>query len=237
MKFAPYSFSRISTYNTCPKKFDYQYNQKIKVPFVYSEALIKGGCVHHILENHPNVSTHKHQAKYQHIADKFLETDLGQHIFSYEHKREIDIGLTKDLELCDYKDKTAMFRGSVDCMAFDGTTMMLIDYKTGKLRDEKYTNYDQLSWYAIYFFIRYPKLENINISYVYVEHENQFKHKDYTRDDLETLTKTLTDNINKIEQDENFEHNIGPLCNYCDFQDHCDNERIQNIPNSFLDQL
>ena len=31
MKYRPYSYSKINTYTSCPKKFDFKYIQKIKV--------------------------------------------------------------------------------------------------------------------------------------------------------------------------------------------------------------
>jgi CRISPR/Cas system-associated exonuclease Cas4 (RecB family) len=224
LKFAPYSFSRISTHKQCPRKFKYSYVDDVKVPFVYSEPLMKGGAVHHILEHHPELSTHKHQAKYQHIADKFLETDLAREIMMYERKVELDIGLTAELKPCAYGSKEAMFRGSIDCMFYNETTktMVLVDWKTGKLREPKWQSFDQLMYYAIYMFIKYPKLNNIMISYVFVEHENAENNMSLARQYLRNYVTQLMGDIGAVEADIDYPKNATKLCDYCDYKSHCD---------------
>jgi len=154
----------------------------------------------------------------------------------WEHKRESSFGLTKALMPCNYSDPEALFRGSVDCLFYNDTEhkLILIDYKTGKIPDDKYMSYKQLSWYAIYFFIKYPKLDSIHISYVYIEHENKEYSLLFSRDDLNDLKIELIQNITKIERDNCFAIKSGPLCNYCEYQNHCDNEPAQTPPNSFL---
>lgn len=238
MKYNPYSYSKISVYNQCPKKFKYKYIDKVKVPYVYSEPLIKGGCIHSILEYHPDKSPHKHQEKYQYIVDNFLDTDLGREIFMYDGKCEIDFGLTRKLEPCDYYNKEALFRGSVDRMLYNESQnkMILLDYKSGNIPDEKYMSYKQLSWYALYFFIKYPKLENIQISYVYVEHNEKERSLTFSRNNINELKIDLLKNITNIEVTNDFSTNTSSLCEYCEYQEHCESERL-SIQNSFLSEL
>ena len=52
MRFSPYSFSRMSSYETCPKKFQFSYIDKIPVNRS-TTALDKGSYIHHCLELHP----------------------------------------------------------------------------------------------------------------------------------------------------------------------------------------
>ena len=50
IKFAPYSYSKISTFVSCPKKFKFQYIDKIGT-FLDTPALIKGRTIHYLIEN------------------------------------------------------------------------------------------------------------------------------------------------------------------------------------------
>lgn len=114
LKFAPYSFSRISTFQTCPRKFKYTYIDKADKQPQNMEPLLKGGAVHHILENYPKPSTHKLAPQYQHIVDEFLRTDHGRKLMFRDSTREFDFGLDSNLMPCSYNSKDAIFRGSVD---------------------------------------------------------------------------------------------------------------------------
>ncbi len=223
MKYSPYSFSKINTYS-CNRKFKYNYIDKVKQQPQNMEPLLKGGAVHHILEHHPEKSTHKLAPKYQHIADKFLKSKLGLKYLSKDSIREFDFGLTKELTPTEYKDKDALFRGSIDFMYNDGEKLVIIDWKSGKIKDQKWQDYTQLNWYAIYFFQKYPKLNQILISYVYIEHDNYENPLLLDRKYLDNYINDLTSKIHNIEQDTEFSKNETKLCDWCNYQQHCIND-------------
>jgi len=113
LKFAPYSFSKINTFVQCPRKFKYSYIDKLPRGETDKTALYKGSALHNILENYPNAGTHKLAPKYQPIIDKFLKSKY-LHYLERESVKELSIGLTPQLTPCEYKDKSAMFRGFID---------------------------------------------------------------------------------------------------------------------------
>jgi CRISPR/Cas system-associated exonuclease Cas4 (RecB family) len=216
LKFAPYSYSRISTFVTCPRKFKYSYIDKIEVQKEPSEALIKGSAVHELLEHYPN-NLPEHE-KYKPIVDKFAETLIGKYVLNRKSMREFDFGLTADLKPCDYWAEECMFRGSIDCIITDDM-LVLVDYKTGKYKDIKWQSFDQLMFYAIYFFKRYT-LDSISIRYLYVEHDSD-NSLILQRKYLNNYIKELMDNINNIESCEDFIKKESKLCDYCDYQEFC----------------
>ena len=221
MKYTPYSFSKISTYKTCPRKFKYCYIDKVKKNKIDMTALLKGGAVHSILENYPEKSTHKLAPKYQHIVDEFIQTDLGKKYLNEESIREFGFGLTEDLTPTIYSDKSAIFRGWVDYICTIDDLLYICDWKSGKAKDPKWQEYDQLMFYAIYFFQRYEKIDRIKISYVYVEHKDCENDILLERKYLDNYKKDLLDSISKIEMDEVFDKKPSLLCEYCEFKDHC----------------
>lgn len=224
MKYSPYSFSKLSTHKQCNRKFKYNYIDKAPQDKKDMTALLKGGAVHSILEHYPHQSTHKLAPQYQHIADKFIETKLGKLYLTQNSIKEYDFGLTTKLIPTTYSDKEALFRGSIDFICTIDKTLYLCDWKTGKYKEEKWQLYDQLMFYAIYFFQKYENINTINISYVYVEHENMENTMILERQYLDTYIQELVELILNVEHDEDFKKTISPLCNYCEFKTHCDND-------------
>ena len=115
-KFAPYSFSKLSTHKQCNRKFKYQYIDRAPQAYIDRTALFKGSAIHNILENYPKPGTHKMAPQYEHIATKFIESPLGQQYLEVPHTVELKIGLNYNLEPCEYNEKDALFRGFVDHM-------------------------------------------------------------------------------------------------------------------------
>jgi hypothetical protein len=112
MIFAPYSFSKINTWKTCPRQFKYRYIDKLPTQPRDMTALLKGSAVHSILENYPDPGTHKLSTQYADVAQKFLDSHYVK-LFSYPNIRELAVGISHDLEPVEYS-KTSMFRGYID---------------------------------------------------------------------------------------------------------------------------
>lgn len=219
--YRPYSFSKLDTYDQCNAMFKFQYIDKAPKSETDLTPLLKGGAVHSILENYPEESTHKLAPKYQHIADAFIESHLGKKYLHRDSTREYSFGLTPELEPCEYKDKTAVFRGFIDYICIIDGVINLIDWKTSKkMKEEKWQNFNQLMFYAIYFFKKYPTVNTIKISYVYVEHNDE-NSITLERKYLENYIQQLMNLIESVEQDTEFKKNITKLCEWCQYQEHC----------------
>jgi len=221
MKFAPYSFSKLNCHEQCNRRFKYQYVDKIKQEDCNRTALVKGGAVHSILEHYPNPSNHKRASAYQALVNVFAESKLGQKYLTHESVREIKFGMTGELEECGYFIKECMFRGSVDFVALIDGVLHLNDWKTGKLKEQRYQNYDQLTFYAVYFFKKYPNINKIRISYVYVEHDTENDIM-LERKYLENYIDCLMEPIQRTEADKQYKKCPSRLCDWCPYQMHCE---------------
>ena len=226
MKYSPYSFSKLSTHKHCNKKFYYNYIEKAPKDKMDITALLKGGAIHSIIEHHPEQTTHKLAPKYQHIVDNFVRTNLGEKYLTQDSIREFDFGLTKDLQPTSYSDKQALFRGSVDFICTIDDVLHLCDWKSGKYKDPKWQEYDQLMFYGIYFFQRYENIDTIKISYVYVEHEDMENDIVLERQYLDTYVSQLLELINNVENDSIFVKNPGRLCDWCEYKTHCNQDPV-----------
>jgi len=219
--YRPYSYSRLSLHDQCPRKFKYSYIDKLERGPTDRTALLKGGAVHSILENYPNRTTHKLAHKYHHIVDKFLNGEVSQKYFGdVSFMNEVSFGLTEELEPTTYGDKKALFRGKIDRVQVIDNLLYLCDWKTGKYREERFQDFRQLLFYAIYFFRRYPNINKIKICYVYVEHDLE-NEMILDREYLFNYVKQLTDIIIATESDREFPKSPSRLCDWCDYQQHC----------------
>lgn len=100
----------------------------------------------------------------------------------------------------------------------------LVDWwlrKTGKYREPKWQGYDQLLFYSIYFFKKYPKIDKIVLSYVYIEHEDHENDLTLERKYLRNYISQLMEWINNVETDKEFVKTPSGLCKYCKFKTHC----------------
>lgn len=223
LKYAPYSFSKISSFILCPKKFKYKYIDKIPQEPRDMTALLKGSCVHSMLEKYPSSSTNKLVPRYQYILDKFLKSKYKEYL-QIPSRREESFGLTSNLECTNYKDKNALFRGFIDYYTVKDDKMIIIDYKTGKYKDEKFQDFTQLMYYAIYMFKKYSKIDKIEIMYLYVEHEldnSLLLERKY----LNNYCTDLLTNIRNIETSE-YPKKVQVLCDYCEYQNSCNEDIV-----------
>lgn len=220
MNFRPYSFSKISTWVSCPKKFKYCYIDKVPVEERDRTPLIKGGAIHSILEHYPNPSNHKKAPEYQHIVDEYLKSGYRE-LFDLPNTRELAIALDENFNPVEYS-KSTLFRGYIDFVAMKDNRMLICDYKSGKAKDEKYQDYSQLIYYAIYMFNKYSKLEEIEIKYIYIEH-NLDNSVVLLRKNLKQYQNEFKTTIQNLESSD-FPKNITKLCDYCDYQEHCNKD-------------
>jgi CRISPR/Cas system-associated exonuclease Cas4 (RecB family) len=238
-KYAPYSWSRIQTYKQCPRKFKYQYIDKIPVEQKCQKALIKGKFIHSLLEHNGDINELKKSDDYKEIqksiGDCITKQDIKEFYEIYKtftntelYKKlnnnktlftELFIALDEDLKIVPYD--TALFRGYIDKVYVNPKTnkVYCIDWKTGKVNQKQ--TYGQLLFYSIGLFDKLPEnIESIELVYVYVEH-NKVQKKTVYRKDVEKYKKALLNTISKIEKDETFPKNESPLCDFCDFQELC----------------
>jgi hypothetical protein len=232
MKFNPYSFSKMNSFELCPKKFELSYIKKIKT-FTPNLATERGSYIHLLLEHHEdekevnfkfNIMQEEDIQKAHEVYEKFVESDLGKYYFSFLSESEIAFGVKRGdegFEPCGYGNKEALFRGKIDYFAMTNDTVIVADWKTGKVTD--YPAPLQLVMYAAWVFLKYPEIEKVISSFVYVEHLEE-KQYIFKRSHLTAILKKIVEKIVKIEKATDFEKSESPLCEYCSYraEGYCD---------------
>ncbi len=189
---APWSFSKLKAFEQCPKQF---YHEKVlkEYPFVQTDAIIYGNEFHKACENYIGDE--------EPLPEKFMYVKSA--LDTLNDKRgvklcEKKLGITADLEPCDFYDKRVWFRGIADLLIIDvvGDVAWVVDYKTGK--SAKYADKGQLELMALSVFAHYPDISRVKAGLFFVVAKDLVKET-YKNLDKATLWKKWMVNYARME--------------------------------------
>lgn len=161
-----WSHSAMSTYETCPQQYWWQYRSG-QYKYQSTAETAYGNAVHKALEmrGRDGVPMPTNMAQY----DIFIRAVLarpGRKVF--EQKMALD----KELRPVDYFAKEngksiVWLRGSVDVLNFrdDIGVVEVFDWKTGKRKDDR----DQLMLYAMMVMLHYPEVRVVRAGYCWLK--------------------------------------------------------------------
>ncbi len=244
------SYSAFDTYQNCSLKYKFQNVDKIKEPkskeavfgtlvhdtmkFIHAPALISpkleealahfsAGWNSDIFENELEERSAFSQGVAM-IQDYYKKNNPSQAIVvDLESRFAIEIGPVKSS--VDDRGARHIISGIIDRIDKTKDGYEIIDYKTTKKMpsQEKVDNDLQLSVYLNAFLARYPKeidrLDKITVSLYYLKHGVKLSST-RTREQLENAKKLFLEVVALIEE-EKFEPNVTPLCNWCGYQKFC----------------
>jgi RecB family exonuclease len=171
MSIAPWSFSKAKAFETCPKQF---YHEKIlkEYPVEETEAMRYGTEFHKACENYIGEGKPLPK-KFDFIKDTLDALNKKRGVKLCEKK----LGLTADLEPCDFFSKRVWFRGIADLLIVDtlAETAWVIDYKTG--RSAQYADKGQLELMAMSVFKHYPDIKKVRAGLLFVVANKLVKHQ------------------------------------------------------------
>lgn len=191
LKYAPYSFSRMSSFMSCPRRFYYQYVNPLPAetgePSIYLE---KGGYIHSLLEfyvKHFKIYNellplgrlkelyhteleYPHNfmgniAEFEAVFTTYINTDRFRGFIHNATTLEVE----EYLELKLPNSEIILFRGYVDLYIIMEFNKWIIDYKSGK--DKEYEA-EQLKLYAIMEMLKF-NTDKVIVSYEKLEHNTK----------------------------------------------------------------
>lgn len=162
MSITPWSFSRIKSFEQCPKQF---YHEKIlkEYPFVETEATRYGNEFHKAAEEYIGDETPlPPQFAYAGPILDALNNKHGKKLCEYK------MGLTTNRDPCGFSADDVWFRGIADLVILDEETKAawVVDYKTGK--NTRYADKGQLELMALAMFKHFPDIETIRGGLLFV---------------------------------------------------------------------
>jgi hypothetical protein len=219
---APWSYSKVHAFETCPRQF---FEEKVlkKYPQKETAAMRYGTDFHEAAEHYvgSNAPLPERFNFAKDALDKLIATD-GDKL------PEMKMGLTVDLEPCDFYADDVWWRGICDLTILHKPTLSakVLDYKTGA--SAKYADTGQLELMAIATFMYFKKLQTIKAALFFVVPKNLVKAV-YTRDDLPRLIKKWNGKFERMEaafeNDVWNAHQSGLCKNHCPVVDCAHNGR------------
>jgi CRISPR/Cas system-associated exonuclease Cas4 (RecB family) len=187
---APWSFSRLKSFEQCPKQF---YHMKIAKDYSEPETdAMRYGTEAHLAAEEFIRDGKPVPVKFAYMKDvlEALNRRRGNKI------TEIKMGLTQELEPCGFMSKDVWWRGIADLVITDGSTAWIVDYKTGK--SAKYADKGQLELMALATFKYFPNVKNINAALIFTKAKKFVKHK-YTDDMIDSLWDKWLSKFRRME--------------------------------------
>jgi hypothetical protein len=229
------SYSSLSMFRNCPKKYELSYIKK--VPRITGYALLRGRAFHESVEN--GRVTKKVKNFYEANVGKMARIKgsmPGLYLRGDEYLfkvKEMGFGVSKDGYYVDYDTPDALFRGKIDEViykvakedmrkayyesSFDSyaSDVMLVEWKTGKNADKK-----QIEYYAMALFMKFLNAESIDAKILFVDTEKVRKYT-FTRDLVTPKFQDILKEIYSIRDCENFIATANYSCPFCQVREHC----------------
>ena len=122
-----------------------------------TEQILYGNRFHKAAEDYlgKGIALPKEFERFKGALDKIVEMYPG------EIHCELKFALDEDLEPCDFKSRTAWWRGIADLLIIDGERAFVVDYKTGS---DKYADRGQLELMAMAVFKHFPEVTSVRRS-------------------------------------------------------------------------
>lgn len=225
-KYAPYSASKLKSFDECPYKFHQHYILKIRPQEEPKPFFEKGGFIHWILEHFPNLPNKKFafklaskemQDEWMVLAKEIVKNPRVRQIINEKVKSEMKFSLNGEMRPVKFKKETSLLMGYVDNIS-KSDVFKIIDWKTGKSRVSE--DDIQLKLYAMWFLLGAKDVDKVECTYAFVEQED-WVTKTYTQSDVPELRKLFINKINTIETCEEFVKKPTRNCKWCDHFSNC----------------
>ena len=193
MSITPWSFSKIKSFEQCPKKF---YHLKVAKDYKEpeTEAMLYGTAVHEAAEEYIRDGKPL-PPEYEYIKAPLdsLNMKQGNKLCEYE------MGLTADLEPCGFWDDDCWYRGIADLVILDeeNKTAWVIDYKTSK--NTRYADKGQLELMALCVFKHFPDIETVRGGLLFVVC-NELIRETYDKESAGKMWEKWLADYNRMEQ-------------------------------------
>lgn len=207
MKPFAWSYSALTTYELCPKKYWHLYVMR-DVKDADNQASADGKAIHsamyqRVVKGKPLPLNLRH---YEKTAAKFAAANGEKH-------GEMKLALNRKFEPCDYFAPDVYVRVVIDLAIVQGKTAIVVDWKTGKVKDDP----TQMALNAAVLARWMPEITTFKTLFVWLQSSN-ITPKDYTVASFTPVWTDLLPRVGKIEEARKtttFPAKEGRLCGWC----------------------
>jgi CRISPR/Cas system-associated exonuclease Cas4 (RecB family) len=210
------SYSRLSTFQNCARKFKLQYLDKAFPDDSDNVNFVRGNRVHGQLENYVMwLNSGKNFEEPKMVTEARNAIPIIDKIYSTYTSvlPEQKLCLDKNWNKVGWFDNSAYLRAILDLIAFKPSKALICDYKTGKVRD--YDQYGgQLHLNAAMLFATDASIIDIDVAYLFVDHKQTVKVH-FHRDQYEEFKAHFIEQHVLVNTEEEWQPTINQYCKWC----------------------
>jgi len=206
-----WSYSSLKTFQQCPRKY---YHTKVAKDVKDSDttATLYGKSVHTAAEEYirDGVALPPQFGYLEPMLEQLKEIPGEKHC-------ELRLGLTEDLEPCDFFADNVWWRGIADLVIIDKEKKLAysVDYKTSK--NARYADIKQLELVATAIFKYFPEVERIKSALMFVV-SNEFVRAVHKPENIQLYLEKPKQDLTRLHAA--FNNDVwnamsGPLCRFC----------------------
>jgi len=203
-----WSYSVLDMYNTCPKKY---YHIKVAKDAKDSDSAFSGE------------GKKIHDAVYKRVTEGIplplpmrpFEKTVGTYaMLPGEKHGELRLALNEKLEPVDFFDRDAWVRAVVDYLVVDDDKALIVDWKTGKIKD----GFEQLKLTAAVLSRYMPEINKFTLAYVWLKQGGKATS---IKMEKKHMKEVWIDNYASVKEIKHalktttFPANENPLCRWC----------------------
>ena len=186
-----WSYSRLNSYETCPKKFWHTSINK-DVFEAESDAMRYGKKVHKALELRVgNKTPLPLELRYlERYADRLCKA-------SGTKLTEQQLAIDRNFQPCSWFAKNTWCRAIIDLAIVNAPHAVVFDYKTGKISDD----FTQLRLAGALLMLHMPEIETLDLSYLWTKDKQVTKYDgEFTRDSVKEVITELAPRVKRYEK-------------------------------------
>jgi len=209
----PWSYSRLSCYEECPKQYWYQYVENLPSARPEGVAATRGKTIHFAGEQYLRGELKIYPPEFQKVSGHLMMLKAKDAI------PELKMAANDKWEAVDWAAPEAYFRGIIDVHyeteEEDGSSIVYIeDFKTGKVYD---SHPKQMEMYVSLVASHYEKAKAFVTRLVYIDQGVVTTPKTYDVIRVKPIRLMLDGRIRMAEEDEIFPVRPGQHCRFCDY--------------------
>lgn len=217
-----WSYSRLATWRQCPFKAKLTMIDKLKEPT--NDAMMRGANIHKKLEVYMKERGGRAPKEAGPYKDMLRTLKKDRHKYR-KYATEMQVAFDREGRQVDWFARTVWLRGIFDLFILKSDTeALIIDYKTGKKRDE---HVDQADMYAALFYLLYKDVaaqlgakDVLTVQFLYVDQDDTSAtlNKTYSLEACELHWKRFEKMGDAMTSAVAFVAKQGPLCKWCHFR-------------------
>lgn len=215
-----HSYSRLNTYENCPRRYHHQYILKDVVD-KGGQAAEWGVQVHEDLEKRlrDGAALPDYCTKYEPLVSSVERIADGGQLLT-----EQQLALNDSLEPTEWFAEDTWLRGILDVLVLRGKQAIVLDWKTGKRRPDE----TQLRIFAVQTMKHYPSVETVTSGFVWLK-DMAIDKFTYRRPQFNGIWAGLAQRFQRIHnslEDDRWPAKPSGLCRYCPARHMCPDAQL-----------